>query len=345
MICAILATATVATSSTTLPEIHKSALVPADDYQVTVVITKAKIIEDRDFGSAEIYLKARIDSGSYLTTPIYADINDGDTIQLDWTVLDDVRSSFSIRIEIWESDDGYNEASNDFLGYVSYTRNPVRNVEGWYDAQDPVGGNYQVQAQVYIKETAVDVTGPELNSPADVQYTFGTVGNSISWTATDDNPGTYEITRDGSTIDTGSWKSGSPITVSIDGLAVGSYVYVITVRDDAGNEARDSVTVTVIEAEGAAPGTTTAAPSPGTGGSTTIDGTADAPLALTTTSLFTALLFVVGLLGLGAVLARRNRHAEGAPHEFAAKVLIICPYCGNKTEQGKTKCEHCGATL
>ncbi len=29
----------------------------------------------------------------------------------------------------------------------------------------------------------------------------------------------------------------------------------------------------------------------------------------------------------------------------AAKVLVICPYCGAKTEQGLPKCQKCGASL
>ena len=27
------------------------------------------------------------------------------------------------------------------------------------------------------------------------------------------------------------------------------------------------------------------------------------------------------------------------------KVLVICPYCGAKTEQGLTKCQKCGADI
>ena len=27
------------------------------------------------------------------------------------------------------------------------------------------------------------------------------------------------------------------------------------------------------------------------------------------------------------------------------RVLVICPFCGNKNEQGAAKCAHCGAQL
>ncbi|MBY8998193.1 MAG: hypothetical protein KGD60_10700 [Candidatus Thorarchaeota archaeon] len=34
-----------------------------------------------------------------------------------------------------------------------------------------------------------------------------------------------------------------------------------------------------------------------------------------------------------------------AEKQREAKVLVICRYCGSKTEQGITKCQNCGAEL
>ena len=78
-----------------------------------------------------------------------------------------------------------------------------------------------------------------------MNYELGDTGNSITWTATDDNPTTYTVTRGGTQVASGSWTSGSPITVSVDGLSIGSYTYTITVNDGDGQSASDSVTVTV----------------------------------------------------------------------------------------------------
>jgi len=88
-------------------------------------------------------------------------------------------------------------------------------------------------------------TVPSVNSPSNVNYQVGDTGNSITWTATDDNPTTYTITRGGTQVASGSWTSGSPITVSVDGLSVGSYTYTITVSDGDSQTASDSVTVSV----------------------------------------------------------------------------------------------------
>lgn len=168
MLCIMMVVVLISSAGTTIEcsnEASVSRIAPrishgiADtSYEVTVEIDRAEIIEDRDFLSAEIYLKARIDGGSYQYTSIYNNINDGDTIQLDWIILDeDVRDSFEIRVEIWESDDDYNEAQNDFLGYVQYTRDPVFSTSGWHNAQGSIGGNNDLQAKVYIRETVVEI--------------------------------------------------------------------------------------------------------------------------------------------------------------------------------------------
>jgi len=88
---------------------------------------------------------------------------------------------------------------------------------------------------------------PTINSPANINYEEGDTGNSITWTATDDNPTIYTITRDGTQIDSGSWSSGSPIIVSVDGLSSGTYTYTCIVSDGNGQTDSDSVIVIVIE--------------------------------------------------------------------------------------------------
>ncbi|XOB40764.1 MAG: PKD domain-containing protein [Candidatus Nealsonbacteria bacterium] len=90
-----------------------------------------------------------------------------------------------------------------------------------------------------------DVTNPILDSPQDIIYEEGTTDNTISWTATDNNPDTYIIYRDGLEIDSGTWTSGVAITINVDGLTVGSYNYTIVVTDAFGNMVSDTVWVTV----------------------------------------------------------------------------------------------------
>ena len=93
--------------------------------------------------------------------------------------------------------------------------------------------------------TVTDNALPILNSPTDLIYDEGDTGNNIIWIATDYNPASYKVYRDGTQVDTNSWISGSSIIISVDGLAAASYNYTIVVFDEAGNPAKDEVTVAV----------------------------------------------------------------------------------------------------
>ncbi len=96
--------------------------------------------------------------------------------------------------------------------------------------------------------TVTDATAPLTSNPADVNYEFGSTGNSISWTATDLDPDTYSITMDGvEVVSATSWSSGTAVSYSIDGLALGSYTIVITFLDASSNSVSDTVTITVTD--------------------------------------------------------------------------------------------------
>lgn len=92
--------------------------------------------------------------------------------------------------------------------------------------------------------TVVDTTAPTVDSPADIIYYAGETGNQIVWNPNDLLPDSYSITRNGTAVASGSWTGGS-ITQSIDGLAVGIYLFVLTVYDTSGNSVSDTVQVTV----------------------------------------------------------------------------------------------------
>lgn len=85
-----------------------------------------------------------------------------------------------------------------------------------------------------------------INHPSDVNYEEGTIGHSIGWVPSSDRPWSYTITLDSATVDSGSWNGGS-LSINIDGLVNDTYVYEITVYDNAGYSASDSVTVVVTE--------------------------------------------------------------------------------------------------
>ena len=89
-----------------------------------------------------------------------------------------------------------------------------------------------------------------LSVPDDVSFVEYSIGNILSWTVTDNNPTTYQITSDTIVIESGNWISGVPITLNIDELSPGYYVYALTVSDADASTVSDSVIVEVIPISG-----------------------------------------------------------------------------------------------
>ncbi len=127
---------------------------------------------------------------------------------------------------------------------------------------------------------------PTISSPADVEYTHGTTGHSISWSAESYHPSSYTVTRNGTTVVSTTWSS-SQITVNVDGLAVGLHVYVIRVYDWAGHYAEDTVLVRVTPAAVTIP--------------------------FDNMTLLLIAVAVVILLGIGGILARRRGTSSPPP--------------------------------
>jgi N-acetylneuraminic acid mutarotase len=92
--------------------------------------------------------------------------------------------------------------------------------------------------------TLADVTDPTIDHPSDIEYEEGSTGYSIVWHPSDLNPDRFELYKDDLLVNSGSW-DGSSITVSVDGLSVGSYNYTVVVFDTSDNSNSDTVIVTV----------------------------------------------------------------------------------------------------
>ncbi|MFW9995813.1 MAG: hypothetical protein ACFFD4_27490 [Candidatus Odinarchaeota archaeon] len=190
-----------------------------EEYTVTVIIEKVEIIEDRDLGAAEIYLKATVNDREPRYSAIKGDVNDGDVLIFNSVVIDAEKLvNFTLRVEVWESDFFYSETENDFLGYVQYTRDPVNNTSQWYDAIGSVGGNNILQARVFITETVTPVNHPpvvSLINPLPGDILSGNV--TIQWTASD--PDNHSLKFSLSYWDGSKWKT------IVTGLTGTSYVW------------------------------------------------------------------------------------------------------------------------
>ncbi|MHA1894744.1 MAG: hypothetical protein ACTSX4_09595 [Candidatus Helarchaeota archaeon] len=99
--------------------------------------------------------------------------------------------------------------------------------------------NYHIRG-IEDNEPPVLITGGE-----NTTIELGTSENNISWTWNDTHSFKYNITLLEDVIDEGSWSSNVPISINVDGLEIGEYIYVCSVNDTYGNSAMDSIKVTV----------------------------------------------------------------------------------------------------
>jgi hypothetical protein len=91
-----------------------------------------------------------------------------------------------------------------------------------------------------------DRFAPLIRSPPDIEYSVGSVGNSIQWTVFDRSLDSYEVTKNGSIYREGYFmENAQVVAVNVDGLSVGEYQFCIIARDKRGNMAVEGVYVHV----------------------------------------------------------------------------------------------------
>ncbi len=111
-----------------------------------------------------------------------------------------------------------------------------------------VADDFQGLAVIQIRRR-IDMEDPIIsNAPSDLTVETGYTGQSLSWTATDTNPGNYtiELIGTGIVVTSTPWANNTPVVYNIpDGFGVGSNIYTVTFTDDYGNFITDSVDFTV----------------------------------------------------------------------------------------------------
>ena len=116
-------------------------------------------------------------------------------------------------------------------------------------------GNYSITAVVFddydnwISDTTfITVISNEAPVVSDVVtgYEAGTTGNTVTWTPYDYTPDSYEIRIEGLVFESGVW-DGLDVTIPIDGLDPGIYVFELTVYDGTGLMTSATATITVLD--------------------------------------------------------------------------------------------------
>jgi hypothetical protein len=107
---------------------------------------------------------------------------------------------------------------------------------------------YDIATQAFAGELILlrDGVAPVVENPDDISYEQGETGHSITWNATDQNPGGYMIFKDDVDVKHGFWNSSSEmITANVDDLNVGSHNYTIVFYEASGKSTSDTVMVDV----------------------------------------------------------------------------------------------------
>jgi len=189
--------------------------------------------------------------------------------------------------------------------------------------EDVSGNTISDTVFVYV----ADIINPTINSPADITYEYGDVGYEIVWYPSDGNPYSHELYRDTTLLQSGAWDGGS-FTISVDGLEVGTYVFILTAYDVSNNWVSDSVTVTV--------NAVTTTPTETTDTTTT-----------TTTTTFDdpgPIMVVAGAGGgiaiiviLGLVMAKKRKGGPGASVDSFPPPDALDPLSSEATTDGITE--------
>ncbi len=161
---------------------------------------------------------------------------------ISWTVTDGASGTTSYTVYrngsfpvsgAWTSTIGFN---------VNITGTPYGIWNYTIIATDGLGGSCSDMVLVTVTNDQ-----PAIDSPSDINYQLGVIGNTITWTVTDGTNATtsYTIYRNMVVNKTGSWISGAPFVVSVDGLSSGTYNFTCIAMDGLGGICSDTVWVTV----------------------------------------------------------------------------------------------------
>ena len=146
-------------------------------------------------------------------------------------------------------------ASNTWTSGTSFGLDVSGLAVGWTNVTCKVwdGLGNVTQDEVWVRVGDLAIT-----SPANLNFTAGTIGHTISWAVTASHRGSssYAIYRNGSWVTGGSWTSGIAITYTVDGLSAGSYNFTCVATDGLGLAVQDEILV-LVEAASPNPGETT----------------------------------------------------------------------------------------
>jgi len=194
------------------------------------------------WGATDRYPSLYLPTNPIIDNPLDIYYAEGDTgNEITWKVYDDYLKNYAVTIdgELWDAD------ASPETSYAEITVNVDGLAYGDYLVEiviwDINGNNVTNALTIHV----FDDTPPEINTPPNIEAFVGATGQTITWAASDLNPGAYSLLQDDVEVETGTWTTGN-ITVNVDGLAAGVYAFRMVVYDLDSNPASDTVLVLVI---------------------------------------------------------------------------------------------------
>jgi len=161
-----------------------------------------------------------------------------------------IRAAIPTNVLLIKTNENGNQQWNQTYGGIAYEigKSVIQNSDGdyvivGYTSSYGTGGSNDI----WLLKVASGF--PIIDQPADITYEEGSKGNNIMWHPEDAEPSGYTVTRNETVVESGPW-SGGNITVNVDSLSVGVYLYTCIVNDTVGQSGSDTVIVTVTEAGG-----------------------------------------------------------------------------------------------
>ncbi len=166
-------------------------------------------------------------------------------VTISWHLEDEFPDEIVVYFNGTESlTQNWNMTSYDFTFNVSeaFPEFVIGNYEIMLEAFDENGNSLEDIVNFRVYEDIL----PEIEGPDDVAFYFSETGFSLTWNVTDEYIDKYVLTRDGTEIASGLLNPDAPfVTYGLDELAIGLYVFTLSVNDTSGNIATDDTTVTV----------------------------------------------------------------------------------------------------
>ncbi len=158
----------------------------------------------------------------------------------------EVTSDFPVSLQSWTLYQNNTKLSSGTWSGNSMTYSFHPTDLGSYTFEIEVRDIYGVKGvNATMQVLVMDSIKPSIAPVPDIHFTEGDTEQQIVWMISDLFPATYEIFKNETIIDSGTWNSPMNLTIDLSTLTAGTYNYTLRVYDTSGNSATDEVIVRV----------------------------------------------------------------------------------------------------